>query len=651
VSACQPSPPAATPGTAITPSPTQTAVPTPAPPTPTPSLTPTATLTPTPTLAPVLRIGLPAEITTTNVWALFDQPGASFANYAVQAGYWPALFTDQHPGYSLIPELALDFPQPLRQEGEYWVGEVQLKSGLEWSSGAPLTAYDAAFTANTALLFDLGYYWQAAYDARYLARVEPVDEHTLRYYLTHQPGITAWQYGVLQGPIVSQAYWQEKIAPAVEMMEAIQGFSHSSEPYLSRRQEAIAYLFNLDSQDEPAGGLFRFSEWKPGAYVENVIFPGSIWHGAQIEVFASGAVSVTYRDGSSWQGYGPAQGEPVWSYAYGPFFERVQYTVLPPQAAAAALRSGQINAYAAPPGAQPDVNRRVGNPGIQSAVQVENGFRYLAFNQARPPLADPLFRQAAACLLDAEHLAGEMLPRQAVPVFSPVLPANLFWHNPQAEPLCAGMDARQRMEQAVRMLAEGGYTWEVEPDWTGGSRPRLEPGVGLRLPDGKPFPELLLLAPAAEVDALLSASAPEVMRLLGLLGVHLTLESRDADGMALEVYETGQYDLALLHTRVNVFPSHLCLLFSTGNPFQYSNPLVDQACEVFLTTSELEQARQAVLDVQAVVAVDAPFVFLFTSPVVEAWYGIQYPPGVVLEGYGAGLLGAPGLAQPATGQP
>ena len=45
------------------------------------------TSTPAPQRAPLLRIAILGETTTTNVWALFDEAGADYWNAATQAAY------------------------------------------------------------------------------------------------------------------------------------------------------------------------------------------------------------------------------------------------------------------------------------------------------------------------------------------------------------------------------------------------------------------------------------------------------------------------------------------------------------------------------------------------------------------------------------
>ena len=48
------------------------------------------------------------EVTTTNVWALFDEEGASYANYATQSAYWPRLYALSPLTREVEPAAALE---------------------------------------------------------------------------------------------------------------------------------------------------------------------------------------------------------------------------------------------------------------------------------------------------------------------------------------------------------------------------------------------------------------------------------------------------------------------------------------------------------------------------------------------------------------
>ncbi len=45
-----------------------------------------------------------------------------------------------------------------------------------------------------------------------------LDRTVVRFYFKTRPTVADWQYGVLQGPIVNQAYWQPRIADALSLL-------------------------------------------------------------------------------------------------------------------------------------------------------------------------------------------------------------------------------------------------------------------------------------------------------------------------------------------------------------------------------------------------------------------------------------------------
>ena len=67
-------------------------------------------------------------------------------------------YSDQR--FDWIPVAAEDFPTDLVKETvdgtEFWTAEVQMKKGIEWSDGEPLTIDDFVFTVNTVFDLQLG---------------------------------------------------------------------------------------------------------------------------------------------------------------------------------------------------------------------------------------------------------------------------------------------------------------------------------------------------------------------------------------------------------------------------------------------------------------------------------------------------------------
>ena len=181
---------------------------------------PTLQIAPPVTHAQEIRIGLVGKPTDVNVWALFDEEGTSYANYALRWEYWPRLYTLSIPELKFTPLAAEGQPSTVIRRSEFYVATVNMREDLTWSDGQPLTAEDAAFTINTVLAFELGFDWSFCYDPNYLDRVVAEGASTLRYYFKNAPNIGVWQYGALQGPIVNKTYWEPKIQEALQRLSA-----------------------------------------------------------------------------------------------------------------------------------------------------------------------------------------------------------------------------------------------------------------------------------------------------------------------------------------------------------------------------------------------------------------------------------------------
>jgi len=119
--------------------------------TPVPSLVPT----PSPQRAPLLRIAVLGEPSTTNVWAIFDETGQDYWTVASQSDYWPRLYQLAPPSLLPQPATAREGPSPFNCDTISCTATVNLQSNLRWTDGSPFSAHDVAFTINTALQFRL----------------------------------------------------------------------------------------------------------------------------------------------------------------------------------------------------------------------------------------------------------------------------------------------------------------------------------------------------------------------------------------------------------------------------------------------------------------------------------------------------------------
>lgn len=578
-----------------------------------------------------------------NAWALFDEVGTSYANRAVRSGEYPSLYRLSIPGREFEPYLAEGMPSAVTPDGSSFTATVKLRPSLYWSDGSPLTSLDVAFTASTALAFRLGLDWASAYNSDLLERAEAVDNATLRFVFKAPINVGDWQYGVLQGPILSRAYWSAKLAEAEALLPSADLVAQVDET----RLETAA----VQAQIEADSALLRLTA--PNS--ENYNDVASRLNRNQNELNSLNTRSAKLQDE-----YDAAlnaaraalfsltdEGEPV----FGPFlrfthtgnlytraanpshpftkpqFESILYAVYPDAASAMeAMLKGLVDLILDPrgfpagsiPAAQQD-------PSVTLVSNATRSAHFLVFNPANAVVSDPALRLALNCMIDT----GEL------PFDSFVLPENGSWFNPAAGPSCpqgTGFSA------AVQVLKAAGYRWSREPVVDPVTD---QPGEGMTRPEGAPFPPLTLLTVSQN-----AAPADVVTTSLRFLGVPVSVRSVSAEDLRYAVYSTGDYDLALLGWSLSDYPGYLCEWFESPGPFAMPGAGLEEACRILDTSTDLETSRQAVYHIQSVLMRDLPFIPLYQGVIDEAYRGLAYPFQFVPGGL-AGLYGAPDLASPA----
>ncbi len=122
------------------------------------------------------------------------------------------------------------------------------------------------------------------------------------------------------------------------------------------------------------------------------------------------------------------------------------------EAALGMLRSGQINFLSDFPGDPKILEDAAAEDGDLEVVStVDMGFRYVAFNNRRPPFDDPAMRQALSYAVNRDLIVGAAFKGFAVKSNSVVSPALAFWHNGEV------VDFETGIERAQAILEEAGY--------------------------------------------------------------------------------------------------------------------------------------------------------------------------------------------------
>ena len=603
--------------------------------------------------APEIRFALIGKPHAVNVWQLFDESGATYADYALRTDYWPRLYHLAPQDSSFQPYAAEGLPSEVTQDGGLYSASVKLRPNLKWTDGSSFTADDVAFTVNTALAFELGYDWSTYYPREYLDHAEAVDPSTVRFFFKQKPNVGVWQYGVLQGPIVQKSFWESTVKDAAKLLpaESLRINLDQARADLSDKQayfadvsaQVLALKLEGRANRKLDGNLLHlqdkliFSQNKLNKLIEE--------YAAQIS--SAQETLYTMADGNeptlgAWMS--EMQTDDMWvnkanpDFPFGtPNFERASYRFFEDEKAALnTFQNGEVDFILSPDGISSDV------PGAK--FNSSYSARFLVFNPLNDYFADPAFRSALACMIDRTMLATDILQKKAAPLDSFVLSSQ--WHDANLKAACADMDKSTRVEYAVKLLKDSGYSWMQEPT-------SESAGQNIISLNGEPFPTVTLLAPSEDEDVLRHAAANYIAEQAQYLGIPFVVQEVNLNDIIYAVYSSQKYDMALMGWRLSEYPSYLCewangggnnLLFAART----SNRFI-AACDALGVESNIDAARQAVGQIEAALMSELPFIPLFTAMQSDVYQNLAYPvseANVLINGWG-GVYGAPSYAIPA----
>jgi peptide/nickel transport system substrate-binding protein len=124
------------------------------------------------------------------------------------------------------------------------------------------------------------------------------------------------------------------------------------------------------------------------------------------------------------------------------------------EASLGALKSGEINFlsdYTGDPQLLQDLAKS--SPNIQVSEALDLGFKFIAYNERRPPFQDLAFRQALSAVIDRTLLAEDAWGGAAVPANSWISPALGIWHDKGIVDRVPGGN----LAAAQAILAKAGY--------------------------------------------------------------------------------------------------------------------------------------------------------------------------------------------------
>lgn len=576
-----------------------------------------------------IQVGMLDGITSNNVWAIFDQAGSTYWNQLVQVNNYPALYALTSIGDNLIPVVASGQPSGFTNEGDFYVASVVLKDNLSWSDNSPVTANDVAFTINTVLKFHLGLNWQSYYDGAILDHVEALDNLTVKYFFTQQPGPAKWKYGALLGVIVSQNFWGPRLTQALELL------GDGTDPVA--RVAAISLLENLSYSGEPVFGIYQMNTWQPGGAYVNTANPNSFFSNLVVTQYTDGSyVESKPAYGYEWK-FGDITGTAAYkliSYTTGPYFNRVTFTQGDSDTSYLNLSHGNLNLVMNPFGLPLAVSGQLEtDASIKTTSLTNNALTILAFNQNNPVFAGDagnFVRTTIACMINQDDLANSLLQNQGVAARSLVPASNSDWVNPNATIVCNGLSEGNRLLQAAQYISSRGYDWSIQyPIFNPSSAQenQIVSGKGLHDLAGNPFPVLTLLAPSATTNPLGSTAADYIAGQLEKLGITVNVVTQNIGDRLMNI-STGNYDMAVFSMGLPSFPNYLCTIFNNGidtNPFGYASANFAQQCTTFAQEIDPTQVKTLAFSLQTTLATDLPVVPLFSNSMIQTYRISDFP--------------------------
>jgi len=576
-----------------------------------------------------LQVATLDGVSSNNVWAIFDQAASTYWNQLVQANDYPTLYSLTLLGDNLIPVVASGQPSEFSKEGDFYVASIVLKNNLVWNDKYPVTAHDVAFTINTVLKFHLGFNWQSYYDPSLLDHVDALDDVTLKYYFTQQPGLAKWKYGALLGVIVSRNFWEPRIAPALELL--------GDGTDAAARADAVSALEKISVSGEPVFGIYQMSDWQPGVSYVNAANPNSFFSHLVVTQFIDG----TYEESKSENNYdwkfgsiGGKSADKLISYTTGPYINRVTFTAGDSDTSYLNLRNSNLNLVMNPYGLPLAVTGQLESDSSLKTTSLNNSsLTILAYNQNRPVFAGDagiVVRNAIACMINQDDLANSLLQNQGIASRSMIPTDNTEWTDPAVALVCNGLSDGNRLIQATSLLSSRGYDWNIQyPVFNPSSsqESQIVSGQGLHDSANNPFPELTLLSPSPASNPLGATAADYIVRQLKKLGITVTMVTQGI-GERLANVSSGNYDMAVYSLGLPHFPNYICSLFDNGlssNPFGYASTTLAQQCSSFSSENDPKQLLALAFSLQVTLATDLPVVPLFSNSMIQTYRTSDFP--------------------------
>ena len=516
----------------------------------------------------IIKIGLPEEPKTLNVWAATDVWSNRVLNQLLQP-----LYIREPKTLKLIPWMAAEDPIYDPATLSY---TIKLRDS-KWSDGSEFTSHDVAFTGHVIKTFRVPRFianWE------FIKKMETPDKRTVRFFLKEPKALFLSR--TLTTPMVQKKKW----APICERAEKAAEVSNTN--------GALALLLKERIIKPVGSGPFVFKKWEKGNHLlleKNRYFFGT---GKQISGF----------------GVGP--------YVAGIRFRFIDNT----DAAVLGLFTGSIDMYWW--GLQENyIHDLDSHKNITVFTNQKSALYYMGFNVRKKPFNDLYFRKAIALSVDKQFIIKRIVQGYAVLSNSIIPSGNTFWYDPNVPTYGQGLSREQRIRKAYKLLRESGYTWELPPVNPEG---KVVKGQGIRYPDGLPMETLTILTPPAEYDPKRAMVGNMVQQWLKMLGIPVETKSFSLGVLLKKVKTEHDFDCVVLgYGNLSLDPDYLRNFFISRNNKQggwntsgYSSRRFDQIADASADALDVNKRQQLIRQMQNIIMDHVPWIPLYSPKVVEA---------------------------------
>jgi ABC-type transport system substrate-binding protein len=592
-------------------------------------------------------IGIFEDPLTLNYWNSNGPSNSVWTDYITnsQAGFLYEL-SDQR--FDFVPDLAADLPPDPVQEGDNWTITVPMVQDAVWSDGEAIDAHDVAFTLNTSLDLKLTQGWVDISKPADLVGAEVVDDYTVKFIFNKSPGLSIWQFGIAQHPILPEHFWADAVAEARAFIEGM------TAPDMERPEDCEAedadadacgawktydeaftnartVLYGADPTGTPVAGSYINDRLELGAFAQKTMNPNYYTTGAEIVETADGSWTEISASGESRTYYGDGSGEETLRYTKGPYSENIIFSIYGDQSSAyLALADGELDYVINPLSVARGLREQAQQgEGVMTHVNADNGLFYMAFNFRREPYGRPEFRQAVDILVDKEFVAENVLQGSIIPAYSVVPPGNAAWYNDEIETPYVGMTRAERLTLAMQVLEDAGWTWDQKPEWDAENDPiaqNVVNGSGIRMPNGELMPDTTLIGPGPAYDPQRASFNQWIGEWMRELGMPVESELTGFNTILDPVFVSVDFDIYILGWSLTIYPDHVCtffhsnqdtLLFGGNNTPGLNDPEFDAACDEFYAETDFATAIEQNKALQATVAGLRPYIPLFYRQAID----------------------------------